>query len=117
MEMCMQTGWTETHILKMPVRRFFALRRAMFDIVRENAGLNYAELCDIQSISLGDANYYKELRSGYMDLCLSPEDLKERNERRSNPRLFKLEDAREGAAFAGIMSDVFRQQSRLMGLR
>lgn len=111
-EVCKETGWSIEYILEMPVRRFFAIRKSMYEIKREEHYNKLMELCDIQFIGVAKPNYYQELRDFYRSQ-IKPDQAK----KRLNIRQFDSENEGDRRKVDDILQATFRQKAKLMGLK
>jgi len=111
--MCREFGWTVDHILEMPARRFFAVRKSLFEIKKEERYLSLMDQCDVQSIALGDGKYYNEVKNMYKANIAPPK----RIEKQNNPRLFVADDPADSARFEAIMRSAFQTKARCEGIR
>lgn len=76
-------GWSADEVLKMPAIRFFALMEEGRKQARIERAINNVALCDISSISLGNAEYFEKLRKVFYDQAIS--DQKRREKPAMNP--------------------------------
>lgn len=109
--MCKETGWSVEYVLKMPARRFFALRKALYEVKREEKYSGLMDLCDVQFISVAQNGYHQELKDYYRGI-LDPEWPK----KRLNTRHFDMDNDDERQRAANILAATFKQKARLMGL-
>lgn len=109
--MCKETGWTVEYVLHMPARRFFALKKCMFDLMREEKYSNLMDLCDIGLISVAQPGYAQELKDFYRS-SYDPEWSK----KRLNSRCFAMDNEEDRKKVDAILSATFRQKAQLMGL-
>jgi len=110
-ELIKETGWSYEYVMGMPARRFFAFKKVMFEINREDKYSNLMDLCDVQFITLASAQYHSELKDHYKTL-LSPDLAK----KRLNSRQFNVDNEDERQKVDAILQSTFKQKARLMGL-
>lgn len=109
MELCKETGWTIEYVLSMKAIRFFALRRALFSILSDEKMTDLIQRCDIQAISIGDVNYYKELREHYRGQVSGAK-------KKLPLRTFDMDNSEDRKKVDSILASTFAQKARLMGL-
>lgn len=71
-------GWTPDYVLAMPASRFFALLASGKKIERMKQAQEHVAKCDIASISLGDSDYYEQIRKIFYYRAIGQEDRTER---------------------------------------
>ncbi len=88
--MCKEFGWTVEYVLKMPARRFFAMRTETINYERKSRANFLLDLCDVAAIPLCNADYYKEVKSYFRDAAM---DVAERKRvQRMNRHVFDADD-------------------------
>jgi len=75
-EACLLFGWAPDQTLEMPAIRFFALMKAGRKLKEQKEAAHYVSLCDIASIGLGDAKYYEEVRTLFVNRAIGYETKK-----------------------------------------
>jgi len=108
-EMCMNMGWTDCHVLKMPMIRFSVMLKHMRKIKARDQAMYFTELCDIQSISLGSGEHYKAIRDSYRKRAVPTKQAKKLNA----PRVFDTSDKAQADAAAEILKKTFEQKAKL----
>jgi hypothetical protein len=67
-------GYSPEYVLSMPAIRFFSMMRSARKIEVMKHAREHTALCDIASISLGDAKYYEETRKVFQYRATGKED-------------------------------------------
>lgn len=60
-------GWSTDQVLNCPAVRFFSLMKAARKLKAQQESALFVQLCDVASISLGDSNYYSDVRSQFVN--------------------------------------------------
>ena len=108
-EVCREFGWKVEYVLNMPARRFFSVRKSMYELITDEKFSNYAELSDIQAISICDVKYQNALKSHYTSRVTG-------YVKRPSGRVFDVDQEAQREQLHLQLAAVFKQKKRLMGL-
>lgn len=108
-EMCMTMGWTDDHVLKMPMLRFTVMLKKSKVLIAKRDAEFYHELCDIASISIGNGEYAKSLKDLYRKRFLPAKSVARLN----NPRVFNADDKAQADQAAEVLKRTFEQAGKV----
>lgn len=95
----------------MPARRFFVMRKQMFEIQREKENSFLAELCNIGVMAKADIQYYKELKAFYVEQSRPVGEVK-----KLNSRVFDSNNKNDMDKVDMFLTATFKKKAQLEGI-
>lgn len=99
-EMCIYFGWSDEMVLRMPARRFFAMRTKAIAIRRRDLGIEMSLMLEAIVVSgVSSVEHYKEKKNMFREMQMDEQEIK----KLKNPYVFDAADPKANNAMAALL--------------